>query len=64
MGVGSLSYSFSLNAQYFSVFLTPVCFLNQATYLYHSGSKPMSIVWQLEKPIPAKYLRQVQQAMG
>ncbi len=42
----------------------PYTFLGQATYLYHSGSKPMSIVWQLEKPIPAKYLRTVQQAMG
>ena len=29
-----------------------------------TGSKPMNIVWKLEKPIPAKYLRRVQQVMG
>ena len=43
---------------------SPYTFLGQATYVSHTGSKPMSIVWQLEKPIPAKYLRKVQQVMG
>ena len=42
----------------------PYTFLGQATYASHTGSKPMSIVWSLEKPIPAKYLRRVQQVMG
>ena len=39
-------------------------YLGQATYVSHTGSKPMNIVWQLDKPIPAKYLRRVQQVMG
>ena len=42
----------------------PYTFLGQASYVSHTGSKPMSIVWRLEKPIPAKYLKQVQQVMG
>lgn len=42
----------------------PYTYLGQAEYVTHSGSKPMSIVWDLEKPIPAKYLRKVQQVMG
>ena len=43
---------------------TPYTFLGQADYVSHTGSKPMSILWRLEKPIPAKYLRKVQQVMG
>ena len=43
---------------------SPYTFLGQATYVRHTGSKPMNIVWRLEKPIPAKYLRRVQQVMG
>ena len=43
---------------------SPYTFLGQATYVSHTGSKPMNIVWRLEKPIPAKYLRRVQQVMG
>ncbi len=43
---------------------SPYTFLGQATYVRHTGNKPMNIVWKLEKPIPAKYLKQVQQAMG
>ena len=42
----------------------PYTFLGQASYVSHTGSKPMSILWRLEKPIPAKYLRKVQQVMG
>ena len=43
---------------------SPYTFLGQASYVSHTGSRPMSIIWKLEKPIPAKYLRRVQQAMG
>ena len=43
---------------------SPYTFLGQATYVSHTSSKPMNIVWQLEKPIPAKYLRRVQQVIG
>ncbi len=42
----------------------PYTYLGQAEYVCHSGSKPMNIVWDLERPIPAKYLRKVQQVMG
>lgn len=34
---------------------TPYTFLGLADYLNHEGSKPMSITWKLQKPIPAKY---------
>lgn len=42
----------------------PDTFPGQAAYVSHTGSKPMNIAWKLEKPIPAKYLRKVQQVMG
>lgn len=39
-------------------------FLGEGTYVSHEGSKPMNILWKLKHPIPAKYLRKVQQVMG
>ncbi len=35
----------------------PFVFLGKAKYLSHTGSRPMSIVWELEHPIPAKFLK-------
>jgi hypothetical protein len=35
----------------------PFTFLGLADYISHEGSKPMSITWHLEKPIPAKFLK-------
>ena len=32
-------------------------YLGKAGYVSHQGSKPMNIVWHLEKEIPAKYLK-------
>ena len=32
-------------------------YLGTANYVSHEGSKPMSITWRLDAPIPAKYLR-------
>ena len=32
-------------------------FLGTANYQSHNGSRPMSITWKLDNPIPAKYLR-------
>ncbi len=32
-------------------------FLGTASYVSHQGSRPMNIIWQLEKPIPAHLLR-------
>lgn len=31
---------------------SPFYFLGKANYISHTGSKPISIVWELEKPIP------------
>ena len=31
-------------------------FLGNARYVSHEGSRPMSITWALNRPIPAKYL--------
>lgn len=35
----------------------PYTFLGTANYVKHEGSRPMSITWKLDLPIPAKYLR-------
>ena len=35
----------------------PYTFLGTASYLKHTGNKPMSITWHLEHAIPAKYLK-------
>jgi superfamily II DNA or RNA helicase len=35
----------------------PYTFLGAANYVSHTGSKPMNVVWQLERPIPAKFLK-------
>ncbi|MDD6348046.1 MAG: DUF3427 domain-containing protein [Lachnospiraceae bacterium] len=35
----------------------PYTYLGTASYVKHTGSKPMNITWHLDQPIPAKYLR-------
>jgi len=35
----------------------PYTFLGLANYVQHSGNRPMNIIWRLERPIPAKYLK-------
>lgn len=35
----------------------PYTFLGSASYVSHEGSRPMNIVWHLDKPIPARYLK-------
>lgn len=32
-------------------------YLGVANYMQHQGSQPMNIIWRLEKPIPAKFLK-------
>ena len=32
-------------------------FLGTANYVKHEGEKPMSIIWHLDAPIPAKYIK-------
>jgi superfamily II DNA or RNA helicase len=36
-------------------------FLGTADYVKHEGSRPMSIVWKLHKPIPARFLKKTNQ---
>ena len=35
----------------------PYLFLGTANYVRHNGSKPINIVWRLDIPIPAKFLK-------
>lgn len=35
----------------------PYTFLGTASYMKHTGSRPMSITWHLDDVIPAKYLK-------
>ena len=36
----------------------PFVYLGKAEYRSHQGSSPMNIIWRLERPIPAKLIRQ------
>jgi superfamily II DNA or RNA helicase/HKD family nuclease len=38
---------------------TPFYFLGPARYVSHAGSRPMSVTWRLEHPLPAKLLRRM-----
>ncbi len=42
----------------------PFTFLGLADYKSHEGSKPMSIVWQLRAPIPAKLIKKTNNLIG
>lgn len=35
----------------------PYTFMGPARYVSHEGSRPMNIVWKLDHPIPARYLK-------
>ena len=35
----------------------PYTYLGKASYVTHTGSRPMNITWKLDAPIPAKYLK-------
>jgi len=35
----------------------PYTFLGLADYVKHEGSRPMSIIWRLHEPIPAKFIK-------
>jgi hypothetical protein len=37
----------------------PFAFLGPARYLGHAGSRPMSVTWRLDQPLPAKLLRRM-----
>ena len=36
---------------------SPYTYLGKASYVQHTGSRPMNIVWKLDAPIPAKFLK-------
>ena len=36
---------------------SPYTYLGQASYVTHTGSRPMNITWKLDAPIPAKFLK-------
>lgn len=38
-------------------------FLGTANYMKHTGDRPMSITWKLDKPIPAKFLKKTNKLM-
>jgi hypothetical protein len=35
----------------------PYSYLGTASYVKHEGSRPMNVTWQMDRPIPAKYLK-------
>jgi hypothetical protein len=42
----------------------PFTCLGTAKYVEHSGSKPMSIVWKLDHPIPPGLMKQANKAIS
>ena len=42
----------------------PYTFLGPAEYVSHTGSKPMNIIWKLDKRIPAKYIKKTNKLVG
>ncbi|MGN0302241.1 MAG: DUF3427 domain-containing protein, partial [Anaerotardibacter sp.] len=38
-------------------------YLGTANYVEHTGSRPMNIVWRLDRPIPAKFLKKTNKLM-
>lgn len=38
-------------------------FLGSANYVKHTGDRPMSITWKLDKPIPARFLKKTNKLM-
>lgn len=36
-------------------------FLGTAAYVKHEGSRPMNVIWKLDRPIPAKFLKKTNQ---
>jgi superfamily II DNA or RNA helicase len=42
---------------------SPYAFLGPAQYVSHEGSRPVSIVWQLENPIPSRLLSTIRRGL-
>ena len=45
-------------------YTAPYTFLGNASYVSHSGSKPVSFTWKLETPIPAEMLPQANKSVA
>jgi hypothetical protein len=43
---------------------SPYLFLGPARYVSHESEKPMRIIWELERPMPPEFFRQVKVAAG
>ena len=42
----------------------PFTFLGLAEYVSHEGSRPMSIIWRLKRPIPAMFIKKTNKLLG
>lgn len=42
----------------------PYTFLGKAEHEWHSGNKPMSVIWKLEKTIPAKFIKKTSKMLA
>ena len=42
----------------------PYTFLGKAQYMSHEGSKPMSIIWKLEEPIPPRFINKTNRLLA
>ncbi len=42
----------------------PFTFLGLAEYVSHEGSRPMSIIWHLKSPIPARFIKKTNKLLG
>ena len=38
-------------------------YLGKAEYVSHTGSRPMNVIWKLDKPIPAKFMKKTNKLM-
>ena len=38
-------------------------YLGKAQYVSHTGSSPMNVIWQLDRPIPAKFMKKTNKLM-
>ena len=36
----------------------PFVFLGTIKYMSHEGSRPMNVIWKMDTPIPAKFIKQ------
>jgi superfamily II DNA or RNA helicase len=43
---------------------SPYTFLGTCNYVRHTGSRPMSITWRLDRPIPAKLMKKTNKLMA